>query len=481
MNRTRTAAVLAFSCPALLASCQAATIVIGSGLNRGINSALDAEPRANTSAPQKVDRPAFWFQFPGDVSPLAGTWHLDTSRVDYDPDHKFFVETARRRGFIMFSIADGEKNPKSLLETLVCTMTGEEFRDLKRTAFPKWGQYHGEGAVISGKYRRSWNSNDVSFVSSIIVFLEAHRTYAIMEWIPEDDRKAAAPGFRLVETTFQVKGADASNQEERTPQRQAALLPGPLAPTGSVEPHLPSPAQPDCPACPAGAVCQSGHCDPADSPSCPVGMLSCREGNCVSVGPGQFANPIFGPDPEEAAARARNRMRPKLSIDPEVVVGLMTHGVDLVVSPAGLLMVAYRQNYLPWFGLRLRGGPLLGIAAYSASDDNSSCYGSQCNNGGGTTRTTRMIGGMVEAVPFLGPFGPVIFGPVLWAAYLNFGSNTLNSGSEAGPLNSRVTGGIGAQCGLLFGRRETTVLSFSVRGTTDSQTVFMAIGLSFQL
>jgi hypothetical protein len=538
-----------------------------------IGNAIAAEPRADTSHPNAVDRPAFSFQFPGDFSPLAGTWQVDTGRADYDPDHKFLVETAKRRGFIMFSIADEEKDTKSLLETIVGTMTGEEYRDLKRTAFSQWGQYHGDGAVVSGKYRSGSHTGEVPFVSRSFVFLAARRTYALMEWIPDNDREAAAPGFRLVETTFQVKGADASTQEERAHERQAqqfyasehwsqaaaefeeaykvrkdpaflfnmalcyrrtgdskrsadlyedylrkvpdsprrtdiegrikalrqeladadrankppAENPAPESqghfsptPTSSVEPHPPISAQPDCPVCPVGTVCQSGQCVSAYSPSCPVGMVSHGEGSCVPAGAVQFANPIFGPDPEEAAVRARNRMRPKLSIDPEVVVGLMPRGGHEVVAPAGLLMVAYRQNYLPWFGLRLRAGPLLGVAAFSASDD-SSCYGSQCDSSGGTTHTTRMLGGIVEAVPFFGPFGPVILGPVFWAAYLNFGSNSLDSDSVAEPLRSGATGGLGVQCGLLLGRREKTVLSFSVRGTMDSQTVFVAIGLAFQL
>jgi hypothetical protein len=192
----------------------------------------------------------------------------------------------------------------------------------------------------------------------------------------------------------------------------------------------------------------------------------------------------MGPDPEEESRfelRMKNRMRPKVTIDLEAGFGLMGPGDDPVVAPVVMALVGYRQNYAPWFGLHLRAGPLLGVATYSASSDYcDSYYTSDC--GSGPTDSTRLLGAIVEVVPFFGPFGRFFVGPLLWGGYLDFGANELHSGSVSVTLESGGTVGFGGQFGFVLGDREQTVLAFSLRGAgINTFTMFMTAGIGFDL
>ena len=210
------------------------------------------------------------------------------------------------------------------------------------------------------------------------------------------------------------------------------------------------------------------------------GVASCMPAGYVPYHPEAEASL---PDPEEKnrfELRMKNRMRPKLTIDLEGAIGMMGQGVDPVVAPSLLALVGYRQNYAPWFGLHLRAGMLLGVATYSSSD--SSCdsyYNSSCRS---ASDSTRLLGGILEVVPFFGPFGRFFVGPLFWGGYLDFGANALYSYSDSVPLHSGPTVGLGGQFGFVLGGREQTVLAFSLcMSGLNSLTVFFTGGVGFDL
>jgi len=170
-------------------------------------------------------------------------------------------------------------------------------------------------------------------------------------------------------------------------------------------------------------------------------------------------------------------MRPKFTIDLEGGIGILGFGGD-VITPSFLALAGYRQNYASWFGLHVRAGLVLGIATFDASNSSSSSYSTSESQ----TDSTSMTGGMLEVLPFFGPFGRFYFGPIIWGGYLNFGSSELYSAPVHEMLESRAFLGLGGEMGWVLGDREQTVLSFAVReASLNSNTVFFTAGIGFQI
>ena len=253
-------------------------------------------------------------------------------------------------------------------------------------------------------------------------------------------------------------------------------------PTPPPAPYPPQPYPPsaeNCLACPAGTVCVNGTCAPAYPPQCPPGLLFDWAGNCVSAG--------YAPYPanhsQEAAvaaqaqaAREQRRMRSRFTIDLEGSIGLMGDGPDPVITPAVASLFGFRQQFTPWFGLILRGGPLVGIATYE--DTASSAYSSSSSR----TDSTGMAGAVAEAIPFFGPFGRFYLGPSLSAMYLWFASSGLTSNGSYVSLDSGATLAVGVQMGWVLGDEERTVLSFGIRAAPlNTVTLFFTAAIGFQI
>ncbi len=301
---------------------------------------------------------------------------------------------------------------------------------------------------------------------------------------------AGRPARAQPAATSVPASSDRSTAAQPSVQPYSPPQPGPPQPYSpppslpQAYPPQPYPPPPICPVCPAGTFCQNGYCVLAYySPSCPVGMVLDGLGNCLPAGYVQYPPAIVGPDPEEERRfelRVKNRMRPKLTLDLEGALGIMGSGsYGSAVAPSLLALVGYRQNYAPWFGLRLRAGLLLGVATFSSSSSScDSSYTSSCS----TTDSTRLLGGILEVAPFFGPFGRFFFGPLLWGGYLDFGTNELHSGTDYVVLDSGAIVGFGGQIGFALGDREQTVLSFSSRvAYFNKVTVFVTAGIGFDL
>jgi hypothetical protein len=266
------------------------------------------------------------------------------------------------------------------------------------------------------------------------------------------------------------------------PSPAPPTMPQPYSPTQAnpAQAYPPQPYAPlsNCLACPAGTFCQKGYCVPATYPVCPWGTVFDGYLHCVPAGYVPYAPALEIPDPEEArilALRTQSRMRPRFTIDVEGALGFMGDGSDPVVAPTGLLLLGYRQNHGPRFGLVLRAGLLLGVATLKST--NTGYYGETP-----TTDRTSMVGGIVEGIPTFGPYGRFYWGPSGWLGYLNFGKNVLFSGEESVSLNNGVAVGIGFHGGFVLGDREQTVVSFATRiAPFNGVTLFLTAGVGLQL
>lgn len=186
---------------------------------------------------------------------------------------------------------------------------------------------------------------------------------------------------------------------------------------------------------------------------------------------------------EARAARQERRLHNKLTIDLELSLGMMGDAPDPVVAPAFSLLVGYRRNFVPWFGLILRGGPLIGVATYqdSTSSYSSSTYPYDSGTSNPTDSTT-MAGVIAEILPYFGPFGRIYLAPSFSLLYLWFDSPGLRSGDTSVGLESAATMAMGFHLGWVLGDSERTVLSFGGRFTTlNTVTVFFTAGVGFQI
>lgn len=278
-------------------------------------------------------------------------------------------------------------------------------------------------------------------------------------------------------------------QPSTAPQSAAGpATPSPAAASPVPDPGAPAtspyaPTQPVCPVCPPGYVCYAGGCIPA-YPACAPGYWF--DGHyCV---PQASAPMPMGPDPAEQAAlqaRLQNRLRPRFTLDLQGGLGMLAvsewNGDVTVPTPTGSLLLGFRQNYTPRMGLLVRGGAMLGVAILDYSPTTKST-----DNG---SDSTSMVGGIIEAAPFFGPFGRFYLGPSLWAGYVSFGSDTLRAesenyryGSATFHLHEGPMYGIGGTGGVVVGAEEQVDITFSGRldlNPDHKTTIFFMFGVGF--
>ena len=196
----------------------------------------------------------------------------------------------------------------------------------------------------------------------------------------------------------------------------------------------------------------------------------------------------MGPDPaEEAALQARmqHRQRPRFTLDLQAGLGMLAvkewSDDATVPTPTTAILLGYRQNFGPNFGLLIRGGAMLGVAIldYSPSTNTS-------DNG---SDTTLMTAGLIEAAPFFGPFGRFYAGPSVWAGYASFGKDNLRAdsdnyryGSATFHLHEGPMYGIGGTGGVVVGAMEQVDITFTGRldlNPDHKTTLFLLAGVGF--
>lgn len=154
--------------------------------------AFESEKKADVARPQTLDRPAFRFEYPGN-------WKIDTAAEDHDIDHSFSVESPGE-SMVMFQIADAELDPKESIQTYADVQAEKVVKGATRTPFTSWGKYTGEGVLLRGKML-----GIVPGSVRIFCFRAGDRTIVVIESTYDEDRASVAPGFELIERTFEAK------------------------------------------------------------------------------------------------------------------------------------------------------------------------------------------------------------------------------------------------------------------------------------
>jgi len=173
------------------ASCTAMASAVGGQLGSAIVRAARRDEPAEVTGPQRVERPGFWFQFPGN-------WQIDTERENYDPDHLFMVN-APKSAFVQFEIHDREMDPRWLFQRHVAAMAELFVQGAEREELSTWGQYRGYGITLYGKA-----SGKTPATVHIFAFAWEGHTVAVTEYVSDNDSPNIQPGFQLVEQTFRV-------------------------------------------------------------------------------------------------------------------------------------------------------------------------------------------------------------------------------------------------------------------------------------
>ena len=141
--------------------------------------------------PRTFDRPAFSFTYPAD-------WTVDDKDKDYDPDHLFSID-ASDGAMVMFVIYKPAIDPAGALATMVEEQE-KRLNKPTKTDFKQWGPHTGVGTELRGKA--------LSVVAStvrIFAFRKAGRTFVVTEYCPDDEKARLAPGYKLIQDSFQVK------------------------------------------------------------------------------------------------------------------------------------------------------------------------------------------------------------------------------------------------------------------------------------
>lgn len=263
----------------------------------------------------------------------------------------------------------------------------------------------------------------------------------------------------------------------------APTVPPSAPPTSPAAPAPYSPPPVPCAVCPPGYMCYAGGCIPANPVCAPGYWFDGRY--CV---PQAGAPMTMGPDPAEEAAlqaRVQNRLRPRLTIDLQGGLGMLAvkdWNDDVTVpTPTAAVLLGYRQNFTPTMGLLIRGGAMLGLAILD--------YSPSSNTADSGSDATSMVGGLIEAAPFFGPFGRFYVGPSLWAGYVSFGSDTLRAesdsyryGSATFHLHEGPMYGIGGTGGVVVGAVEQVDITFTGRldlNPDHKTTLFLMFGVGF--
>jgi hypothetical protein len=157
-------------------------------------SAFQDERSAEVDTPRFINRPGFRLQYPNN-------WKVDSADSGYDPDRRFSVDSPGQ-SFVMFVVGTGALDPKVALQAHVGQQTSKVMRDATQTPFTQWGAFAGTGMLLTGK-KLGLSPGTIR----IFAFRVGDHTFTVIESTSDDDRSKVAPGFALIERTFQVLDA----------------------------------------------------------------------------------------------------------------------------------------------------------------------------------------------------------------------------------------------------------------------------------
>jgi hypothetical protein len=157
-------------------------------------AAIQDERSAEVDKPKVIDRPAFRLRYPQN-------WKVEDSGSSYGPDSMFSIDSPGQ-SFAMFVIATGALDPATAVEVQVSQQTAKVMREATRAPFERWGAYTGVGVLLTG------NMLGISpGTVRIFAFRVGERTFTVIESTFDEDRSKVAPGFALIERSFEVKDA----------------------------------------------------------------------------------------------------------------------------------------------------------------------------------------------------------------------------------------------------------------------------------
>jgi hypothetical protein len=200
---------------------------------------------------------------------------------------------------------------------------------------------------------------------------------------------------------------------------------------------------------------------------------------CIPAAPWVVPPPQEYPDPEEEAAmalRLQQRLRGRLSLGIQGGLGFLapkewTHDSSLITGLA-VLWAGYRRNFQPTFGLQVRGGAMLGFAAYNVT------YSTSSDPKESDSDFTQVTGALLDVVPYFGPFGRFYVGPMAWLGYISFSDKDLRAGPNGRfALQDGAMYGIGVSGGFVLGQREQIDLNFSTRLDLNSEHKLTLLGM----
>lgn len=157
-----------------------------------IEAMASSERAADVEHPLKLARASFALDYPSN-------WKIVASDERPDVDHGFTIDSPGSC-HIQFVIFDLAMDPEKALDAQVTEFTKKLIRDPVTTRFTKWGRYEGAGAEIHGSIAGALLGRVKIFALST-----GGKTFTIVEHLYDDDRAMVEPGFRLIESSFEVK------------------------------------------------------------------------------------------------------------------------------------------------------------------------------------------------------------------------------------------------------------------------------------
>ena len=199
-------------------------------------------------------------------------------------------------------------------------------------------------------------------------------------------------------------------------------------------------------------------------------------GPCPSAGP-PSPSPTSGEAEEDRAfaGRLEERLSGRVGIAFELGFGGPKHQPEVGTPiPTARLLIGYRKNVIPSIGYHLRAGPWLGMPVMTWNP-------ADWPPGDPDYVTTWVMGGTMDGLLVIGPFGRFFFGPAFCVDYVRFADTVVRTVDATYHLHNGFSVGGGFDVGGVFGAREQILLYQSLRmtyGPAESM-IFLFFGIGY--
>lgn len=164
-----------------------ATSELGAAFLTGM---VEQEQPARTQHPREIVRERFELRYPEN-------WTIDTADEDYDPDHRFTIESPGA-AHVMFFIGQAVLDPEDAVRDQI-----EAFSSLMGAPsierFESYGRLAGRGAVMRGRIL------GISVTVKAFACCAEGVTAIIVQQCPDDDAGLVRDGFELIEQSLMLR------------------------------------------------------------------------------------------------------------------------------------------------------------------------------------------------------------------------------------------------------------------------------------